>query len=474
MVKIVCIISVLLLGFSFTADATTVTDSDIEKIKHSVRVLKGIDTDMTTEAAISTLRYAAEHDSVPYAMNSLGLTYMAGIGIEKDTVNATAWMELAAAKGFREANHNLGMLYKDAPHGHGQDFFRAFDYFMKGSDCGSVMCMYDAGYMLYKGLGCRQDYAKAAELFMQGADKDHSPCLYMLGLCYRNGYGVEQDEERAAYFLNRAATFGYSAAIEEVRRPHAENWMHEIILECDSCDDIPTRLPDIQPDQYDVSLLSGRYQGFIVMYDWSGRFILGEKPVTLSLSNDNNALSGTLILANDTVAFRASITSSGEICFTDGGLELNERYTVGNKVPYRMDSATLDVWPDKIAGQLSLYSLKLNEPERPMYIELTKSSPYSKLNEENEDNRYSRVVASPNPFVTQFDVTFELQEPGTAKLKLYDIFGKLAYSQDLGYMERGKHTESIVPNVIDGTYVLNVTIGNRVLRTIIVKKGGVR
>ena len=210
---------------------------------------------------------------------------------------------------------------------------------------------------------------------------------------------------------------------------------------------------------------------FLVMYDWSGRFILGEKPVTLSMVNDGKNMSGTLTLAADTVPFRASVMADGKIYFTDGGVKLNERYTVGSKVPYRMDTAELDVWQDRIAGRLALYSLKHNEPERPMYIELVRGNAVAG-NETDENARYTRVTATPNPFATQFDVAFELQESCRAKLKLYDVFGKLAYSHDFGKLEAGSHTETISPNVIDGTYVLNVTVGSRTLRTIIVKKGG--
>lgn len=193
------------------------------------------------------------------------------------------------------------------------------------------------------------------------------------------------------------------------------------------------------------------------------------------MSGDGKVVSGLLMLAADSVPFRATVSADGRLSFSDGGVELNERYTVGSKVPYRMDSAELDVWQDRIAGRLSLYSLKLMEPERPMYIELQKRpTPALPAREGDDADRYTRVVASPNPFSSQFDVSFELPEPCDAKLRLYDVYGKLAYTQNLGRIEEGRHTETIMPNVLDGTYVLNVTVGSRVLRTIIVKKGGAR
>ena len=193
------------------------------------------------------------------------------------------------------------------------------------------------------------------------------------------------------------------------------------------------------------------------------------------MSSDGKVVSGLLMLAADSVPFRATVYADGRLSFSDGGVELNERYTVGSKVPYRMDSAELDVWQDRIAGRLSLYSLKLMEPERPMYIELQKRpTPALPAREGDDADRYTRVVASPNPFSSQFDVSFELPEPCDAKLRLYDVYGKLAYTQNLGRIEEGRHTETIMPNILDGTYVLNVTVGSRVLRTIIVKKGGAR
>ena len=476
MVKIFSLICALLMSISVEAKAVTSIKDNSEEIKHAVRVLKGIDTDITKENAVTILRKAAEKDSVSYAMNSLGLIYMAGIGVERDTTKAVAWLERAAAKGFREACHNLGMLYKDAPYKSGQDFAKACAYFLQGAEAGSVMCIYDAGFMLYKGLGCRQDYKKAAELFQRGADRDHSPCLYMLGLCYRNGYGVEQDEEQSAFFLKRSATLGYSAAIEELHRPYAENWLHEEYLTCDTCGNVPQHMPVIRTDVNNMEMLTGKYKGYLMMYDWSGRYVLGEKPIALTINPNSGAdtVEGMLTFATDTVPFRAEVMKDGRLNFTDGGIALRERYTTDGKVPYLIDFAELDVWKDKISGRLSLYSLKLNEPERPMYLELERPTTELASDPENSIDRYERIIATPNPFSTQFDITFELQEESDVYVRLYDIYGKLVFNESLGRIAAGTHTESVMPNVLDGTYVLNVKAGRRILRTIIVKKGGAK
>ena len=114
---------------------------------------------------------------------------------------------------------------------------------LRGTDNDCVMCYYDEGYMLYKGLGCRQDYAKAVELFGKGVDHNHAPCLYMMGLCYRNGYGVERDEERATFYLGQASKINYVPAILEQRRTSPENSLEtENILATNA---VPEAMPEI-------------------------------------------------------------------------------------------------------------------------------------------------------------------------------------------------------------------------------------
>lgn len=199
-----------------------------EDIKHAVRILKNIDTDQSKDWAISLLRKAADNDTLAYAMNTLGLAYMAGAGVEQDSAQAVAWLEKAGAHGYSEAYHNLGMMYKDGG-GVAQNFAKAYDAFRRGAENGSVVCKYDEGFMLYKGLGCGQDYIRAARLFDDAISKiEHTPSMYMLGLCYRNGYGVPRDSARAGQLLDRAAMLSFGPAMEELRRSRPENYLGEM------------------------------------------------------------------------------------------------------------------------------------------------------------------------------------------------------------------------------------------------------
>lgn len=438
---------------------------------HAIRVLKGLDTDQSKEWAVGVLKSVAEKDTAAYAMNAVGLAYMAGAGVEKDSLLALQWFERAGQHGYSSAYHNMGMMYKYAKCGIRQNFFKAFEAYAKGAELGSIPCKYDAGFMLYKGLGCRQNYEKAVELFREGAEKGHSPSLYMLGLCFRNGYGVEQDTAQASYYLNRSASLSYSPAMEELMRPYPENYLHEEFVSDASMYDKPESMPVIDSDADEISLPNGTYQGFLVMYDWSGKYILGEKTVSMTIRQGyDNSLAGDLVLADDTIPYRAKLTKDGVLSFSSGKVKLNERYTVGQKVNYKINKAQLGMWDNKICGKLSLYSLKEKEPERPMYIELQHADDCLAAN--GEDDRYSRISVSPSPFTYSFDATFELAEASNVQVRMFDKMGTMAYCQDLGHMDAGKHTVSVAPNIKDGYYVLNIKAGNQVLRTIIIKNGG--
>ena len=440
-----------------------------DEVMHAVGVLKGIYQDYTKEKAVSILLNAAENDTVAYAMNALGLAYMEGIGTEQNAEKAISWLKKAGENGYCDAYHNLGVIYKLGKCGEKQNFTAAYNAFIKGAEAGSDACRYGAGFMLYKGLGCAQDYGKAMELFQTASDNGNVYATYMLGLCYRNGYGTAQDEEQGMELLNQAATLGYSAAIEEMSRKNPENYLSGIIVSDSAFTDIPASMPEIKADVNDTTLLRGKYSGCVVMYDWSGRHVLGEKPVCMSVSRTGEEISGYLLLGTDSVPFKADITAEGSLKFKKSYVSLKERYTFNGKVQYRLDSADLDIWNDRIRGRLSLYSLSQREPERPMFMELYRGA-YGKTDNDNAcADGY--IAIAPNPFDSQFDAIFELRENATATARVFDKFGVLIWQQSLGTFEAGKHKVTLSPDIRPGYHVLNISAGKQVLRTIIVKKG---
>ena len=442
--------------------------ADNDNVMHAVGVLKGIYEDYSKEKAMTILQDAAENDTAAYAMNVLGLLYMEGIGTERNAEKAIYWLNKAGECGFRDAYHNLGAIYKQGKCGEKQNFKTAYEAFVKGAEAGSDVCRYDAGFMLYKGLGCEQDYGKAIEMFQPAADNGNIYATYMLGLCYRNGYGVEKDDEKGMMYLNQAATLGYSAAIEEVARINPENSFTDIFVSDSVFADIPAHMPEVRMSVNDTTLLKGRYTGYVVMYDWSGRHILGEKPVAMSVSRTGKDFSGYIVLGTDSVPFKADMTGEGTLKFKKSYVSLNERYTFNGKVKYKLDYANLDLWKDNICGCLQLYSLSQREPERPMYMELrrTGTENESKQNDNGKDN----ITIKPNPFDSQFDAVFELTENATATARIFDKSGIMVWQQNLGMLEAGKHSITVCPDIKHGYHVLNISAGKQTLRAIIVKK----
>ena len=416
------------------------TAAQTDSVEYAIEILKGLHDGADAAKGIAILEDAAERRGDARAMNALGLAYMKGIGVEQDSTLCVGWMERAGASGYAEAYHNLGMMYKYANGGLRQNMAKAYRYFARGAEAGSVACWYDAGYMLYKGLGCRQDYAMAARWFRKGADKDHSLSLYMLGLCYRNGYGVERDTARASFYLGRAATLGYSAAIEELMRETPENSWNGLHAITASAVEVPATMPSVSPAPVSPAALPGRYAGTLVKYDWSGRHIISELPLTVDMTARGDTLTGKWCHGGDTVRFEAVVSHDGRLRFTRGAVCQHERYTDVGKVLYRFKHADLAVSGGCLAGALRLYSVTYQEPERPMYVCMRKEADATPADSVGA----SRLTAYPNPFSGQMTVEIDLPEPvADATVGLFSQAGMNVYSAKLGSLPAGRRSPSL-------------------------------
>lgn len=463
-----CLIAILLLcNSSLKAQQSKTVRDDVA---HAVGVLKGIYDDYPTRKAFEIITEVAEKDSNAYAMNVLGLLYMQGLGVEKNGKQAVFWLEKAGEKGFCDAYHNLGIIYKQGKCGEKQNFSLAYKYFLKGALNGSNNCSYDVGFMLYKGLGCKQNYAKAIEFFQTASDNGNIYATYMLGLSHRNGYGIEKNEEKGIELLKKAATLGYSAAIEELMREKPENCLTDMNVSEITQTKIPSQMPEIMNDINDTTLIKGYYRGFAVVYDWSGQHVLSEKPVAMTIDREGENLLGSMSFGTDSLVFKADITVDGSLKFINSYVSLGDRYTTDRKVKYKINEAKLDVWEDKIYGSLSLYSLTQLEPERPMYIELYKGKGINANNVKS--NCWESVKITPNPFVSQFEAVFELDRNSAVVVRIFDKQGFVVWQQNLGDFVSGEHRVSLCPQIGPGCYLLNISTNNHVLRTIILKNGG--
>ena len=72
---------------------------------------------------------------------------------------------------------------------------------------------------------------------------------------------------------------GSRDARDELARPHEETYMHAVYADSAEYSFIPDSLPAVKPTVGGASLAAGHYSGFVVTYDWSGKYILGEQPL---------------------------------------------------------------------------------------------------------------------------------------------------------------------------------------------------
>lgn len=320
--------------------------------------------------ALRTLSDITAGDSVSYYLFYLGLAYLDGIGVASDVDKAVTLLEKAGQAGYDRAYNVLGNMYKQGGNGVRQDFRKAYRYYCTGAERGHNMCIYYKGLMQYKGLGCRQDYKEAAMTFLTSANDRDANSLYMLGLCSRNGYGLAKDSAAALFCLQRAARMHCPEASEELMRPHEETYMHDVYATAPGYSYIPDSLPDVRPSAVAVDLPAGDYRGFIVTYDWSGKYILDERPFAMTLNGvTGGGLSGTLTVGDESAKFCGTL-SGGRLVFTEGGLTMPDRYVRGGKQYYDFGDMALEACGGKVRGRLSLKSRSRKEPGNPMYFEL--------------------------------------------------------------------------------------------------------
>lgn len=327
-------------------------------------------TDKKHSWALRTLSDIMAGDSVSYYLFYLGLAYLDGIGVASDVDKAVTLLEKAGQAGYDRAYNVLGNMYKQGGNGVRQDFRKAYRYYCTGAERGHNMCIYYKGLMQYKGLGCRQDYKEAAMTFLTSANDRDANSLYMLGLCSRNGYGLAKDSAAALFCLQRAARMHCPEASEELMRPHEETYMHDVYANAPRYSYIPDSLPDVRPSAVAVDLPAGDYRGFIVTYDWSGKYILDERPFAMTLNGvTGGGLSGTLTVGDESAKFCGTL-SGGRLVFTEGGLTMPDRYVRGGKQYYDFGDMALEACGGKVRGRLSLMSRSRKEPGNPMYFEL--------------------------------------------------------------------------------------------------------
>ena len=426
------------------------------------------------------------------AMNSLAILYSEGTGASINQHEALNWFEKSAEKGFPQAFHNLGNMYRMG-WGVEQNFETAYYWFRKGTSKNYSPCMYYQGYMLFKGLGVVQNYEKAITLFRMGIKNGSIGSMYMIGLCFRNGYGIEKNTDSARYWLWMAASRGYRFAKEELQVPEEENISEQLLSKTkNSSNDhnkasvISGEMTEIYPtfkrveQASETSNITGEYTGFVTRYDFSGKHVIGLSSLRLKLDTEGDAINGSWTEGDyPTVKLHAEMTDSG-LVFNNSAYLAPDHYSVGQPINYLFKNARLLVVRQKdsiyLAGNLQLWSVTRNEPEKPVYISLTRNVPViGKLLSSLDTIKLKVPVVSelkvyPNPYINSFQVSFTLNQQSQVEISLTDLMGRIVYLENPKVMIKGHYNLLIQPNLQKGAYLFILKCNGHIKSTIIIQQ----
>ena len=150
------------------------------------------------------------------AMNDIGAQYYDGArGFEQDFTKSVTCYKLAAAKGSRQAQENLGYCYyygRNMP----VDYESAFHYFALGAFDGHLVSLYKIGDMYLNGYYVEKNPIEAFHISRcletmtdEAAPRVAGPVFLRVGNALLNGDGADEDPKGALICFQKAEAFLY-------------------------------------------------------------------------------------------------------------------------------------------------------------------------------------------------------------------------------------------------------------------------
>ena len=340
--------------------------------------------------------------------------------------------------------------------------------------------------MKYKGLGCRQSYEEAAALFKRGVELSSRGSMYMLGLCYRNGYGITLNTDSARYWLVKAAELGSPLAKEELQEAEPENAMALQHAKAPSAYVLNEKKAgqgfERVKHNVEKNKIAGVYTGYIIRYDWSGTYIIGRDKLTLKLLRQGNIITGEWTEGENLSAGVQASLSDSALVFQNTVYKRVDHYSAKKETGFEFRNAHLKLAASGdsvfLAGNIQLYSQRLREPEKPVYVSLVrteqgekkKKASFEKASEiQSQQMASNEVKIYPNPFSSSFQAGFTLTQPATVQLLLYAMNGQEVF-RNTRQLPAGSHVLELKADVPAGTYIFKLVYGNTIKNSIIIKQ----
>ena len=158
------------------------------------------------ELALKWYTIAAERGNKEAQCN-LGTMYRKGKGVEQDYAKALEWYTKSAEQGFAMAQKALGFMYSNGL-GAEKDYKQSFFWHTKAAEQGDAYSQRVIGSMYYRGLVVEQDYGKALEWYTKSAEQGNVLAQRSVGHMYYMGLGVGRDFGKAKEWYTKAAEQG--------------------------------------------------------------------------------------------------------------------------------------------------------------------------------------------------------------------------------------------------------------------------
>ena len=160
--------------------------------------------------AVKWFRMAVEQDFAD-AQNNLGWMYLEGDGVPKDSAEAVKWFRKAVEQGNADAQKNLGLMYANGD-GVPKDNSEAVKWFRMAAEQGNAGAQCNLGVMFVMGEGAPKNSAAAMKWFRLAAEQDNAKAQCNLGVMYAQGDGVPKDNSEAVKWFRKAAELGHVEA----------------------------------------------------------------------------------------------------------------------------------------------------------------------------------------------------------------------------------------------------------------------
>ena len=338
---------------------------------------------------------------------------------------------------------NLAILYKDGIHVK-QDFFQSFKLFTQAAEAGDEKAKYALGYMSMKGLGTAQNYTKAIAYYQSSL---HPMAHHWYAYCQYFGYGTTKNEEEAIALLDQLTSVNSETVGDQFY-----NEFHQV-PGTPLIDPIPEEFQDIP--NFDVTkalsgssriLSSGRYEGALIEYDWSGLYKIRHIPIRFSVTNKGGGTISAKVNINNQLLEGSVFNDYGYFNFNAStSLALPRNYTDNPNLRsfthpnFAFGYRDYKENPDfDYIGVFGSQILELNEPVNPYLIV------FKKISDEPTGNLDEYIKSFPNPITgNTFNVEYKLTKDYRIRITVVSadfLFSKTLLNGSTQEGKAGVHT----------------------------------